>query len=468
MSNLDLIRIGLRNLWRRKLRTFLTVLGVLIGVTSIVVMVSFGLAMSLNNEKMLATIGDVTTLTVRSRSSGGGGYIPMSDPGKGMPNSEQKPLNDAAVSEFRSLPKVRAVMPILETSGQLRLKKKQSYVQILGVNMEELEAFGIGPSEGRLPLPGEKLAGVAGFYLEESFWDPNQNHMLPPKPVDLLTNKFDLIIGDYYEEPQDPFAPIEDSKPTPKPPTFKVTVSGKMADGKWEYANALLMPQKEVEEFIKQRKAYDKKIADSGDPGSKPPFREPNRETRNQDKYSRVLIKAEDITAVESLQEQLKADGFVVESLLDISKSLAEQTRSIQLILGGIGAVSLLVAAIGIMNTMVMSIYERTKEIGVMKVIGASVSNIRNMFLLEASLIGLFGGILGSGLSLLASRVINNAAAQSGPFGGGMMGPLEISYIPPWLILVALVFSMVIGVLSGYYPAVRATKLSALEAMRTE
>lgn len=465
MSNLDLIRIGLRNLWRRKLRTFLTVLGVLIGVTSIVVMISFGLAMSENNRRMLERIGDVTTLTVRSRDSGGGMYMGPDKPS--VPGADQKPLNDTAVSEFRNLPKVRAVMPILETTGQLHLKKKQTYVQIMGVNMEELESFGLAPQEGRTPQPGEKLTAVAGFYLDQNFWEPNQNfHMGPPPTVDLLNNKFELIIGDYWEEPEDPFAPPGDAKPKPKPPTFKISIAGKMGDGKWEFSGALLMPQKEVEEFIKQRKAYDKKQNESGN--TPPGERRPGGNGKQADKYTRILIKANDVTAVENLQEQLKAEGYIVESLLDISKSLAEQTRSIQMILGGIGAVSLLVAAIGIMNTMVMSIYERTKEIGVMKVIGASVSNIRNMFLLEASLIGLFGGILGSALSLVGSNLINSTVGQGGGDMGGMMGNQVVSVIPPWLILAALVFSMIIGVVSGYYPAVRATKLSALEAMRTE
>jgi putative ABC transport system permease protein len=139
----------------------------------------------------------------------------------------------------------------------------------------------------------------------------------------------------------------------------------------------------------------------------------------------------------------------------------------IQAILGGLGAVPLFVAAIGITNTMVMSIYERTKEIGVMKVIGAQLKDIKRLFLFEAAMIGLFGGVLGIGISYGISAIINTVL--SGMNGDtGYYGPQLLSDIPAWLAISGMSFSTVIGLIAGYYPAVRATKLSALEAIRTE
>ena len=131
--------------------------------------------------------------------------------------------------------------------------------------------------------------------------------------------------------------------------------------------------------------------------------------------------------------------------------------------LGGIGAVSLFVAAIGIANTMMMSIYERTKEIGVMKVLGCDLSAIRNMFLTEAGFIGLIGGAVGLILSFCISGVINfltNSMYMEGSYG--------LSYIPPYLVLLALVFAVVIGMLAGLFPALRAMRLSPLAAIRNE
>ena len=140
-----------------------------------------------------------------------------------------------------------------------------------------------------------------------------------------------------------------------------------------------------------------------------------------------------------------------------------EQTKSeyamIQAVLGGIGAVSMFVAAISIANTMMMSIYERTKEIGVMKVLGCGLGRIRDLFLMEAGFIGFAGGVLGIALSYGISALLNVLLATS-------IG--SISYIPIWLSGLALVFAVIIGMLAGLLPALRAMRLSALSALRNE
>ncbi len=135
---------------------------------------------------------------------------------------------------------------------------------------------------------------------------------------------------------------------------------------------------------------------------------------------------------------------------------------TIQAVLGGIGAVSLFVAAIGITNTMMMSIYERTKEIGVMKVLGCDLRNIRTLFLMEAGFIGLIGGIIGLVLSFTISAVMNKLAQASEEYMNG------ISYIPLWLSGLSLIFAILVGMIAGFFPARRAMKLSPLAAIRNE
>ena len=117
-----------------------------------------------------------------------------------------------------------------------------------------------------------------------------------------------------------------------------------------------------------------------------------------------------------------------------------------------------------------MSIYERTREIGIIKVIGASFADVRSIFLTEASLIGFIGGIAGLGLSYLASYIVNTIAAGYLQSGMGMMGgtPGNISVIPVWLAAGALGFAIFIGLASGLYPANRAIKLSPIVAIRNE
>ena len=140
------------------------------------------------------------------------------------------------------------------------------------------------------------------------------------------------------------------------------------------------------------------------------------------------------------------------------------------MVLGCLAAISLLVAAIGITNTMIMSIYERTREIGIMKVLGCFISNIRVVFLMEAGMIGLLGGAIGTVISYIISAVMNTLGSDTfaNMFGIYTDGSSPISIIPIWLVLLALAFSTIIGLISGFYPANRAVKISALEAIKNE
>ena len=163
---------------------------------------------------------------------------------------------------------------------------------------------------------------------------------------------------------------------------------------------------------------------------------------------------------VAAIQKEIEDMGLSCWSMESNRQAMQEQARMIQLVLGGLAAISLFVAAIGIANTMVMSIIERTREIGIMKVIGAEVGNIRTLFLMEAGMIGLIGGVVGVILSYGVSYLLNYFAG--GFFGAGG----QISVIPLWLVLFALAFSILVGVLFGFLPANRAVKISALEAIK--
>ena len=182
--------------------------------------------------------------------------------------------------------------------------------------------------------------------------------------------------------------------------------------------------------------------------------------------YTSLKVKADDIDHVNEVADVISNMGYNVETNAEYLDSMKSQFAIVQAVLGGIGAVSLLVAAIGIANTMMMSIYERTKEIGVMKVLGGSLRNIREMFLLEAAFIGLLGGIAGNILSFVMSAAINIIVGSSGAMSMGTDS--TISYIPWWLVLMSMVFAVLVGVLAGYFPAKRAMKLSPLAAIRNE
>ena len=156
--------------------------------------------------------------------------------------------------------------------------------------------------------------------------------------------------------------------------------------------------------------------------------------------------------------------GYNTSTNVEYMDSMKSQLAIIQAVLGGIGAISLLVAAIGIANTMMMSIYERTKEIGVIKVLGCSLKNIKQMFLMEAAFIGFIGGAAGCILSYGLSAIINFVTGH----GEAMGFTGNISYIPIWLVFAAMGFAVFVGMAAGYFPALRAMKLSPLAAIRNE
>ena len=184
--------------------------------------------------------------------------------------------------------------------------------------------------------------------------------------------------------------------------------------------------------------------------------------------YNQILVQVDELDNVTNIQTQITEMGYEANSNAEWIESNQKTMGYVQAVLGGIGAVSLFVAAIGITNTMMMSIYERTKEIGVMKVLGCDLRNIRSLFLMEAGFIGFIGGIIGLALSYSISVVINKIA--SGAEGGGMMLPASsaISYIPFWLAGLSLVFAVMVGMVAGFFPALRAMKLSPLAAIHNE
>lgn len=180
--------------------------------------------------------------------------------------------------------------------------------------------------------------------------------------------------------------------------------------------------------------------------------------------YSSASVQAEDLDDVDELSAAIRNMGYQVTTNAEYMESMKKQFAMVQAVLGGIGAVSLFVAAIGIANTMMMSIYERTKEIGVIKVLGCGLKNIKQMFLMEAAFIGFIGGVVGNILSFLLSFIINFLTQNSNAMG--VEG--NISYIPPWLVLASMAFAVFVGMAAGYFPALRAMRLSPLAAIHNE
>src|SRR5216110_3323840 len=180
--------------------------------------------------------------------------------------------------------------------------------------------------------------------------------------------------------------------------------------------------------------------------------------------YSGLAVEADDSTNVADIVKAVQELGFSSFSLKQVVEQIDQGFGVFKGILAGIGGVALLVAAIGIANTMVMAVLERTREIGIMKAVGASPRDIRAIFLSEAALVGAFGGILGLALGLAGGQIIDRVIRQLNP----RTNPAAIFVVGPDLALGALALALAVALLAGFLPARRAMRMSALSALRYE
>jgi putative ABC transport system permease protein len=186
----------------------------------------------------------------------------------------------------------------------------------------------------------------------------------------------------------------------------------------------------------------------------------------NKTTYPSLSVRAKSPSQVEALEVSIKAMGFGAFSLLDASKSLRTFFSVFDRLLGIFGSLALAVATLGIVNTLVMAILERRREIGVLKALGAADSDIQQLFFVEAGVMGLFGGFLGVLLGWLLGRAIN--IGMNFYLQRQNLNPIELSSVPWWLMIFAIAIAVGVSLAAGLYPASRAAKLNPVDALRYE
>jgi putative ABC transport system permease protein len=180
--------------------------------------------------------------------------------------------------------------------------------------------------------------------------------------------------------------------------------------------------------------------------------------------YSALLVRVAKSKDVQAVEERIKLQGLGAFSLLDASRNVTTFFTILDIFLGVFGSLALAVASLGIINTLVMAILERRREIGIMKALGASNGDVGRIFFFEAGTMGIFGGLLGIGLGWTIGKVIN--------FGTNIylhrldIKPENFWYVPMWLVIGALSFSALVSLFAGIYPALRAARLDPVEALR--
>ncbi|MED1951667.1 ABC transporter permease [Brevibacillus centrosporus] len=483
MKVMDSFRIVWRNLWRMKLRTALTSVGVMIGTAAIVAMIALSLGLKENAVKSLENFGNLTEMDVEPMY-----YIPEED--RVIPDDERKKLNFEAVQELKKIPGIAAVMPVkrLQEQAKLKVGRREGYVELIGVDVNESAAYRKNDVEKGTYLSGSPQEVVIAYDVPREMRDvekekrdarrsnvdarkngpsampPPDMGGVAPTALNLVDKAATIVLSREYRV---------DDEPKYEKKEMRVRVVGQLQKSdNQRYSTAVYVPisvVKELNDWVNRGR---------GDEMAEGSTRR-TREEAKQDhfEFDQLTVKVESREKVESVVKALKEKGYEVWSPARELETINKFFFVIQLVLGGIAAISLLVATIGIVNTMIMSILERTKEIGIMKVIGATVLNIRWLFLMESGFIGLIGGLTGLGLAWGAVEVVNYFGSAGGlmdnlnmGYGRGAEGEAaaKLAVIPGWLALFAIGFSFVIGLLAGIFPAIRASRLSALQAIRSE
>ncbi len=461
-----MLRMSSSSLWKRKFRTVLTVLGVVIGTASIVVMISLGLGLNRATMEQIEQSGGLTTIQVMEGyggSSASGGAVSVMISGTSSSDDQVNRLDDSVVEMLKGLEHVESVVPILQVSAIGKYGPYEAYLNIQGMPAEGLKELNIQVGEGHLPTDSSELEFFYGNQVAADFYNP-KTYEYPyyetgEYAVDFMKDTVFIIFDQqaYYASQNQNQNPGQDSGTSVQPPKkYLIPTAGVEKpndENTWSSYGYRVLCDLDALKTTLKRVFRNKAIPGQPTTSSGKPYKDIY--------YSEVDVNVDDIDHVKEVQELIQSMGYQTYSNAEWVQSTQQQYANIQAMLGGIGAVSLLVAAIGITNTMMMSIYERTKEIGVMKVLGCDMRNIQAMFLIEAAYIGFIGGVVGLGLSYGISAIINKAVAASGNM-------TNLSYIPIWLAGAAVIFAVIIGMVAGFFPSRRAMKLSPLAAIRNE
>jgi putative ABC transport system permease protein len=425
----ELSRLAVGNLARARARLVMTAGGVLVGTTAVILLIALTIGLQQAAEAGIGNNASLTEITVYPSWSAG-------------PTDENIPqLDIAAVRAFWQIPDVAAVIPMVyyQGGGELIAGDYRNYAQIIGIDSSLLPYLGVGVQQGELRMAtGEVIFGGA---VGDYFYDPEATEW-QPIVVDLYNTPIELRTYSYTG--------TEDL-------TSDLSVSGVLTVGTGNYDGAMLMP---IEDVIALNEWS------SGQEFDPETF-----------KFDQIIVRASSRETTNDVSEAIRDMGYGTGGMGDFLNQLNSFFGTMRLMLGGVGGVALLVAAFGVANTMTMAILERTKEIGLMKAIGATDRDVLTVFLIEAGLVGLCGGLAGVGLSLFLQNVINQAIlnAPAGGEGGIMFLPFDPSQIggnliviPPELSLFALALATCVGLGAGLFPSLRAARLPPVIALKSE
>ncbi|HEY8184524.1 MAG TPA: FtsX-like permease family protein [Pyrinomonadaceae bacterium] len=500
MSFLDILQLALRNLRQAKLRAVLTTMGVIVGVAVIVTMVSFGLGLQRNMLSRFKALDLFNEIQVFGRSLGSlvsnrpQGRPPRNENDRRdrrsrfIPDAEPtRTLDDAAITEISKIPGVAYVEPTLMIFTFIRANGHSQIESIGGASVPNASSRFKDFIAGQMlssptadeAVVNETFARDFGFAKPEDAIGKTIDFLAPqkesPKQASEQSSEQSTSEKDTTEDLPSFFGlPLEDE--TSKPPagsgmvakTFRIVgvLRVQVKEGAGQGGVRGLFPGARI--YIPLPAARQWSIEHRG-PMSQVALalaRESGSLSESESEgYDSAVVRVDDPVALTEVRNRLKDLGFVSFSIVDQLEQFRTVFLIIDSVLGLLGGISLLVASFGIANTMIMSILERTREIGIMKAIGAEDREIKLIFFVEAAVLGVCGGVVGVISAWVIDGIANRLAYRFilKPQGASFV---DFFSLPLWLTVGAILFALLVSILAALYPASRAARIDPVRALR--
>jgi putative ABC transport system permease protein len=462
----DLAELAVRNLRESVLRNSLTTMGISVGVASLVAMLSLGIGLQQLASRRLMKSGLFDTVVVTSRRDLRN--FNREEERSGPAPGESRILDEPTRQEIERLPNVLEAYPDIRFITELRYDDKAHLTMVAAL-----------PASGKSTDAFESVKGhffssetAPEAVIQKSFAEELLGRT--PKPGVDETNVAELAAPLLGKELTMRYAQREAAKTTPSTPGASSVDAG-VAGAAYSVVSRELkltivgiadLDPESMRGPTRARVFLPLKLAESLHVMQPTDLREMSRSAGDQPLYSSVSVRVKNPSQVQTVEDAIKKMGFNTFSILDASKSIQQFFKVLDVFLGIFGSLALAVASIGIVNTLVMAILERRREIGIMKAIGASDGDVKKLFFAEAGAMGVLGGIVGVALGWVIGQVINfgtNIYLKSQSFP-----PEHFWAVPWWLVGVAIFFSIIVSLLSGLYPAGRAARLDPVQALRYE
>jgi putative ABC transport system permease protein len=436
----DTLSLALRNLRESRLRTALTALGVSIGIASLVGMVSFGVAMQdqVLGNLLRSGVFDSITVTAAPRLGGrgrrGGNTVDRAREAADSARQARK-LDDQAINDLAAIAGVKEAFPDVRVPVEVSYGDFSEFTAATGISMSS-RGQGVFQSFKFGTFFQNEADDACVISLEFARrLDQGAPGKVVGNPVAAMMSGMPPGVNVQRNERKFRIVGIVERQAGPGP------------------AGALFGAV-----MIPLAKAKDMGAADLSGPQAL------LRQLSDKRTYQTITVKVNRAQDTEAVEKKIKDMGFNAFSIADLLESQKKAFILLDLLLGLVGSIALTVASLGIVNTMVMSILERTREIGVMKAIGGGDDDVRRIFLIEASLIGVMGGVFGIVLGWGVGRIINAGANYYLQTQG--VPAANLFLIPWWLSAGAIAFALVVSLIAGSFPAMRAARLDPIQALR--